>query len=149
MGGSEKTHTARRQLFPVLKGETKTTLTELEKAFNIESVTKEFFEKYKGLYLCLKQALEDHLKKDTATKADFEAKGVVIADFAKRLLGQIVFLYFLQKKGWLGVKKGGEWGSGPKDFLQALHRNEYGNYDNFFNDMLDTFLRGSCNGAHG
>ena len=23
--------------------------------------------------------------------------------FAKKLLGQIVFLYFIQKKGWLGV----------------------------------------------
>lgn len=24
--------------------------------------------------------------------------------------GQIVFLYFIQKKGWLGVSKGGNWG---------------------------------------
>lgn len=24
--------------------------------------------------------------------------------FAKKLMGQIVFLYFIQKKGWLGVE---------------------------------------------
>jgi len=137
VGRNENTHTARRQLLPVLQSDVETTLAELEQAFNIETVTKEFFEKYKGLYQRLNDALEGHLEKDTVTKADFESKNVVIADFAKRLLGQIVFLYFLQKKGWLGVEKGREWGSGPKDFLQALHRSEYGDYGNFFNDMLE------------
>ncbi len=137
VGQSENTHTARQQLLPVLRSDVETTLAELEKAFNIESVTKEFFERYKALYLRLKEALEIHLDADPVTRSDFETKAVVIADFAKRLLGQIVFLYFLQKKGWLGVEKGGDWGSGPKDFLQALHRSEYGNYDNFFNDMLE------------
>jgi hypothetical protein len=39
-------------------------------------------------------------------------------DFAKKLLGQIVFLYFIQKKGWLGVAKGGKWGDGPRNFLR-------------------------------
>ena len=137
VGHSENTHTARSQLLPVLQSDVETSLADLEKAFNIETVTKEFFEKYKVLYLRLKDALEMHLRKDPVTKADFDAKGVIIADFAKRLLGQIVFLYFLQKKGWLGVAKGADWGTGPKDFLQALFRSEYGKYDNFFNDMLE------------
>ena len=35
-------------------------------------------------------------------------------------MGQIVFLYFLQKKGWLGVPKGGDWGDGPHNFLRQL-----------------------------
>jgi len=137
VGKHERTHTARRQLLPVLQSETETTLAELEAAFNIETVTKEFFEKYKALYLSLKDALEKHLEKDGKTKAEFEAKAIKTEDFAKRLLGQIVFLYFLQKKGWLGVTKGKEWGTGPKDFLQALYRGEYGEYRNFFNDVLE------------
>ncbi len=137
VGRSEGTHTARRQLIPVLVSSTETTLAELETAFNIETVTKEFFEKYKALYLSLKNALDQHLKKDTKTKTEFEAKAIKTEDFAKRLLGQIVFLYFLQKKGWLGVAKGQAWGSGPKDFLQTLYRGEYGSYDNFFNDVLE------------
>ena len=37
---------------------------------------------------------------------NFQAKGVQTVDFAKKLMGQIVFLYFLQKKGWLGVAQG-------------------------------------------
>ena len=52
-------------------------------------------------------------------------------------MGQIVFLYFIQKKGWLGVEKGKDWGTGPHDFLPRLARGEYGDYENFFNDILE------------
>ena len=58
-------------------------------------------------------------------------------DFAKKLMGQIVFLYFLQKKGWLGVAKGQDWGTGPHDFLRGLANGDHGNYENFFNDILE------------
>jgi len=58
-------------------------------------------------------------------------------DFAKKLMSQIVFLYFLQKKGWLGVTKGQDWGTGPRDFLRRLAEGEFGKYDNFFNDILE------------
>lgn len=137
VGQDEKTHTVRTQLLPVLQSETEITLSQLEQAFNIELVTKEFFEKYKELYLRLKEALEEHLKKDLVTQKEFEVKDVKTADFAKRLLGQIVFLYFLQKKGWLGVARGAAWGSGPKDFLKRLFEKEFINYHNFFNDILE------------
>jgi hypothetical protein len=57
-------------------------------------------------------------------------------------MGQIVFLYFLQKKGWLGVgrdEKGNYrlWGEGPKNFLRRLFDKEYTDYKNFFNDVLE------------
>jgi len=52
-------------------------------------------------------------------------------------MGQIVFLYFLQKKGCLGVAKGGGWGSGPRNFLRRLAKGEYGSYNNFLNDILE------------
>jgi hypothetical protein len=39
--------------------------------------------------------------------------------FSKKLMGQIVFLYFIQKKGWLGVAKGADWGHGPSRFSEA------------------------------
>lgn len=64
-------------------------------------------------------------------------------DFAKKLLGQIVFIYFLQKKGWLGVQrdpetgKFKEWGTDPRDFLKRLYAGEYANYENFFKEMLE------------
>lgn len=137
VGKNEKTHTVRKQLLPVFTSETETTLNELEHAFNIETVTKEFFEKYKTLYLSLKKALDAHLKKDSIVKNEFESKDVKTSDFSKRLLGQIVFLYFLQKKGWLGVEKRQLWGTGPKDFLQRLYRQERNATQNFFNDVLE------------
>ena len=48
----------------------------------------------------------------------FQEKGVSTVVFAKKLLGQIVFRYFIQKKGWLGVEKRGNWGDGPRNFLR-------------------------------
>lgn len=135
VGTGEKTHTARRQLLPILQSPAETTLTELENAFNIETVTNEFFRQYKALYLSLKAALDNHVKNDEITRKEFAARGIDTAGFAKRLLGQIVFLYFLQKKGWLGVARGAQWGTGPKDFLQRLYRAK--NYHNFFNDVLE------------
>ena len=60
------------------------------------------------------------VKRDKSLRDDFAAKGVTTVDFAKKLLGQIVFLYFIQKKGWLGVARGGRWGDGPRAFLRQL-----------------------------
>jgi hypothetical protein len=42
-------------------------------------------------------------------------------DFCKKLLGQIVFLYFLQKKGWLGASDL-EYQDGDKNFIQNFYK---------------------------
>ena len=52
-------------------------------------------------------------------------------------MGQIVFLYFIQKKGWLGVDKDDDFGTGPKNFMRRLYNKEYINYENFFNEVLE------------
>lgn len=143
VGKNEPNHTAQQQLLPILQEEKHNpTLAELEKAFNIESITKEFFERYKNLFLKVKEELDDLVEKDKKIREDFADKNINTADFAKKLLGQIVFLYFLQKKGWLGVEKDSSgsfkgWGTGPKDFMQRLHRKEIVPYNNFFNDLLE------------
>jgi len=146
VGKNEPNHTAQQQLLPILQDDRNNpTLAEIEKAFNIESITKEFFERYKNLFLKVKEELDDLVEKDSKIRNDFAAKSINTADFTKKLLGQIVFLYFLQKKGWLGVEKDPAgnfkgWGTGPKDFLQRLHRKEIVPYDNFFNDLLEPFF---------
>jgi hypothetical protein len=142
VGRNEPNHTAQQQLLPILQSEQNPTLAEVEKAFNIESITKEFFERYKNLFLKVKEELDELVEKDSKIRADFAAKNINTSDFTKKLLGQIVFLYFLQKKGWLGVEKDTSgkfkgWGTGPKDFLQRLHRKEIVPYNNFFNDLLE------------
>lgn len=138
VGEHENSHTAQRQVLPLLLKEEKTpTLDSLEEAFSVEVVTKEFFEKYKQLFLTTKEALDKAVKQDEKIRNDFKAKHIDTVDFTKKLLGQIVFLYFLQKKGWFGVSKDDTWGSGPKDFLRLLFEKEIAPYDNFFNDILE------------
>ena len=143
VGTNEPNHTAQQQLLPIFMDDrSNPTLAELEKAFTIESVTREFFERYKELFLRLKEELDGLVEKDRRVGGDFTAKNIQTADFAKKLLGQIVFLYFLQKKGWLGVGKNEKgnfrpWGAGPKDFLRRLYDRKLVPYDNFFNDLLE------------
>ncbi|HEU4871897.1 MAG TPA: hypothetical protein VFT44_02280, partial [Pyrinomonadaceae bacterium] len=95
-------------------------LEEIEKAFDIEKVTKEFLQRYKDLFGNVRDELNKILKKNPAVREDFKRKAIETDDFAKKLLGQIVFLYFLQKKGWFGVKQGSDWGTGDKNYLRHL-----------------------------
>jgi len=138
VGKNEKSHTAQSRLVNILADdEHPPTLKEIEKAFDIETVTREFFLKYRELFLRTKEELDRVVKKDPKVKADFESKGVDTVNFAKKLLGQIVFLYFLQKKGWFGVERDADWGDGSKHFLRELFDKKHGDYKNFFNDILE------------
>ena len=75
------------------------TVDDLEEAFSVEKVTEEFFSLYCEKFQQLREALENN--PDFVIEA--EQHNFTSAQFAKKLMGQIVFLYFLQKKGWLGV----------------------------------------------
>ena len=121
VGQNESSHTAQIQLLPILRDDKKNpTLSELEDAFSIEVVTKEFFGKYRELFHKVEEALQTVVNQDKKIKEDFDTKGVDTVNFSKKLLGQIVFLYFLQKKGWFGVARDEDWGTGPKNFLRRL-----------------------------
>ncbi|MCD6270296.1 N-6 DNA methylase, partial [bacterium] len=138
VGKNESSHTAQSRLVPILQDDSRDpTLRDLEEAFSVEKVTKEFFEKYRQLFHKVKEALDEIVKKDKKVQQNFKEKNINTVNFAKKLLGQIVFLYFLQKKGWFGVERDKNWGTGPKNFLRLLFKKEVINYDNFFNDVLE------------
>ncbi len=100
VGKNEPCHTAQERLFPIFTADNRNPgLNELEEAFSVEAVTKDFFEKYRSKYLDLKEYLDTNQE----FTAEAQARGFDSEQFAKKLLGQIVFLYFIQKKGWLGV----------------------------------------------
>ena len=67
-----------------------------------------------------------------------------IRDYVKKLLGRIVFLHFLQKKGWLGVPASKEWGEGDRDFMLNIFKNANERQkENFLDDILeDLFTEG-------
>ncbi len=133
VGKYEKTHTAKNQLLPLLQNiSNNPAIEELEAAFSIEKVTDEFFNQYKDLYI----KLYEHFENDNKVKAEFEKAGIDNTRFTKKLLGQIVFLYFLQKKGWLGVDKNEHWGTGNKRFVQELFEQARDQKLNFFRDKL-------------
>ena len=138
VGANEKSHTAQSRLLTILQDDqANPTLEELEEAFNVERVTKEFFEKYRDLFLRLKESLDEITNKNDKVKVEFKEKNIDTVDFAKKLLGQIVFLYFLQKKGWFGVPRGKEWGEGDKAFLRRLYNKAKQENKNYFNDFLE------------
>ena len=152
VGQNEPNFTAKTQVINLLLNKNNT-LDDIKNAFNLEKVTNEFFEDYKKHYLNLSEEIDKMIKNDIKIKNDFREKNINSENFSKKLLGQIVFLYFLQKKGWLGIKKNEngnfqKWGSGSKTFLHDLY-NDYKNKKikakNFFNDLLEPIFYDALN----
>jgi hypothetical protein len=138
VGKNENSHTAQSRLAPIVEDDQNNpTLKQLEDAFNIEKVTKEFFEKYRALFLRTKESLDELVKNNEKLKQNFNEKSINTVDFSKKLLGQIVFLYFLQKKGWFGVPRGKDWGEGDKQFLRHLFEKAQKENKNYFNKFLE------------
>lgn len=145
--GSEKNHTCKSRFLNLMEQNITPSLQDIEEIFNVETVTDEFFEEYKNLYLKLKKNLDKIVKKsensDKKIYNNFKDNNIKTSDFAKKLMGQITFIYFLQKKGWLGVKEGQEWGEGSKDFFKKLYDKEYYDWEanpesnSFFNNCLE------------
>jgi hypothetical protein len=136
VGESGKSHTAQRQLIDLLKNDHSPFLSDIEDAFSIEAVSDEFYEKYKTLLFNLVDEIEKVVKRDKTVNDEFKSKNISILNFSKKLLGQIVFLYFLQKKGWLGLDEKEKYGEGDKNFLRTLY-NKTKPDENFFNDYLE------------
>lgn len=65
-------------------------LSDLREAFSVDALSKEFFNEYHRHY----DIIINELKRQ-----GFE--GATIHDYVKKMMGRIVFLHFLQKKGWL------------------------------------------------
>ena len=81
--------------------------------FSVEVLSKDFFDNYKTHYQAFCTYLMDTPSYYTAI---FNKEDKAIRDFCKKLLGRIVFLYFLQKKGWLGASDE-NYTDGDKNFL--------------------------------
>ena len=97
-------------------------LTDVTDAFSVERLNKEFFNGYKAQY-----------KKFVDTLSDTKQH----RDYVKKLLGRLVFLQFLQKKGWIGVPaSNAKWEGGDKNYLSKLVDN-YANNNRLLSDVLE------------
>lgn len=116
----------------------------IQDAFSVEALNDQFFEDYKAHYEKFCNFLYEHAddpnffgeefalwNRDTNTKK-------YLRDYVKNLLGRIVFLHFLQKKGWMGVPDdSSEWKGGRQNFMYELFRNSTQTQkENFLDDVL-------------
>ena len=113
----------------------------LRDAFSVDALSKQFFDEYRELYADFvqyitgkryvkekgkwvekKQSEENEL---FANKFNYHEK--LVRDYIKKMFGRIVFLYFLQRKGWM---------AGNKNYMHDLFVNS-DKKDNFLDGVLE------------
>ena len=128
LGDNEACTTAAKRLLILIekRNNQNTGIKEIIDAFSVESLNKEFFKTYKEHYEKFWRFIANpangyrNILLDT-TKEKLEKQEKPIRDFVKKLLGRIVFLHFLQKKGWMGCPANTKkWENGEKQFMQLL-----------------------------
>ncbi|MDG4717314.1 Eco57I restriction-modification methylase domain-containing protein [Winogradskyella marincola] len=146
-GDEDETYRTAIDRFKELDSKFQIKVKDIQEAFAVEAMSKEFFDEYR----------ETHYAKFVKflTGEEFQKKGGKFQlvevqnpspflasvfngdkkearDFCKKLLGQIVFLYFIQKKGWLGATNTNyKEGNGDKNFIQNFYK-QAGENDNFY-----------------
>ncbi|GAB4471928.1 MAG: hypothetical protein OHK0057_15950 [Thermoflexibacter sp.] len=142
LGPSESCKTAAER-FEWLSTEKQITFQALVNAFSVEKLSKVFFDEYTLHYQKFCDYLqESNFRKSVfnisfpanATKEEKDKACKPIRDFVKKLLGRIVFLYFVQKKGWLGASDT-HYKDGMPDFIKQLFTQSGGN-DAFYSTWL-------------
>ena len=116
LGEGEKTKTATDRLKNLVGKPL--ALQDFFEVFSVEMLSKDFFREYKEIY----EEFVAEIFHERHNQALFQGNDKAIRDFVKRMMGRIVFLYFIQKKGWLAVPKGKNWGEGNHNYLYHLYK---------------------------
>ncbi|OCR00266.1 hypothetical protein BCD67_25000 [Oscillatoriales cyanobacterium USR001] len=141
LGEGESIRTAVERFERIVKKGSQATLDDVKEAFSVEKLSKSFFDKYKEHYdIFCKYMVSQPGIYQTIFNGDEKA----IRDFNKKLLGRIVFLYFIQKKGWLGVPKNQSWGKGDFNFL-TNHFQSFQHPELFYQDFLSVLFFDTLN----
>lgn len=141
LGEGESTRTAAERFTAIASKGSKATLEDVKEAFSVEKLSKAFFDEYKKHYDIFCDFM---VSKPNIRQTIFNGDEKGIRDFNKKLLGRIVFLYFIQKKGWLGVPSKSDWGKGDFDFLTNLFKNTK-NPDLFYSELLSKLFFDTLN----
>lgn len=135
------------------------TMDDVIHAFDVEALSDEFFGKYKAQYerFVSYMADEQNGMRSSFIDTDFDHEGLTeeqirsreekpLRDYVKKLLGRIVFLYFIQKKGWLGVEPDKDWGEGDMDFmLHLFEKASDAQKSNFLDEVLEPLFECGLN----
>ena len=115
---------------------------EIKKAFSVEALSDDFFAAYRKQYAEFVKFLtgKEYVKKrnkweeqetgkpDAQYFTSFKEDDKLVRDYIKKMMGRIVFLYFLQSKGWLAGN------------LHYMHDLFYDASDDVKGDFLDKVL---------
>ncbi|WP_302614921.1 N-6 DNA methylase [uncultured Bacteroides sp.] len=118
-------------------------------AFSVEALSDEFFDRYRELYADFVQYItgKRYVKEsgkwvektihapNPQLATSFEGSDKLVRDYIKKMFGRIVFLYFLQRKGWL---------AGNRQYMHDLfYHSEL--QDNFLDGVLEPLFFGVLN----
>ena len=154
LGEGHRSRTAIQQ-FEKLR-DSSLTLKDLTKAFSVDAVSDMFFKGYKQQYEDIIFFVTGKRMVKVANKweerqegnpneyimqqfAKFDNQEKAVRDYVKKLMGRLVFLQFLQKKGWLGVPAGESWGTGDREFIQNLFA-QTADKDHFIDNVLEVLF---------
>ncbi len=101
-------------------------LKDLNEAFSVESLNKEFFNDYRKVFAQIENEI---IKSIPDTNPNDKEANENRRLLTQRLFNRLMFIYFLQKKGWLIFE-------GDKNYLRRLFNEAESNKESFLNDRL-------------
>ncbi|MDP2948264.1 MAG: TaqI-like C-terminal specificity domain-containing protein [Chloroflexota bacterium] len=107
---------------------TKSIAPAVDRAFDVEAVTKDFFEKYREVFKQVEELIQGF--------TDAEKKRL----FTQTLFNRLMFIYFLSRKGWLTF-------NGNPDYLNTLRKDYPAQSEdkNFYNSRLKALFFAGLN----
>lgn len=151
LGEGHRSRTAIKQFEDLKKSSLD--LKAITKAFSVEALSNLFFKEYKKQYEDIIEFITGKRMVKVANKweeqitgqpcreimqefAHFPDAEKAVRDYVKKLMGRLVFIQFLQKKGWMGCSTGESWSDGDKEFVQNLFVNT-SHKNTFVDDVLE------------
>lgn len=127
-----------------------TSFDDLKERFNVEVVRDQFFNLYINLFLEVYDAIITNDVFDWIIKK----KELEPISFAKNLMGKIVFLHFIQKKGWLWIDENWKFWEWDRRFFKnnldtlTTKWDLFNKRTNFYNDFLEPLFYDGLNKEH-
>jgi Alw26I/Eco31I/Esp3I family type II restriction m6 adenine DNA methyltransferase len=133
LGRNESCKTAAERLYKLSENTANINIQKVEEAFSVETLSKNFFKEYQTAfnlfvaYIKADSDIYDHI---------FQGDETAARNFVKVLFGRIVFIKFIQKKGWMGVPAdSNSWADGNRQYIEDAFNN-FPVQDNFHSKFL-------------
>lgn len=159
-GEKEESYRTAIDRFLTLDNQFQIKVKDIQEAFAVEAMSNDFFKEYRETHYAkfVKYLTGDEFIKKGGKfelvevqnpspflASVFNGDKKDARDFCKKLLGQIVFLYFIQKKGWLGATSANyKEGNGDKNFIQNFYK-QAGENDTFYPIWLSKLFYDTLN----